>query len=212
MIVLSVEPRWVSPYVFACFVTLEEKELPFEIQVLDATKGETRSEEHLAQTFTGRVPSLLHDEFGLSESTAIVEYLEEMYPEKPVLPQTPRDRARCRQLMSWIRSDETAALRSERSTTTMFYPTERAKAPLSPEAKASADKLCTIATRLIRPGEPNIFPAWSIIDSELAFILHRLILNDDPVPEKVRAWAEEQWHRPSVREFIERERPIDAHP
>lgn len=210
MIVLSVEPRWISPYVFACFVTLKEKELPFEVRVLDAAKGETRASDYLAQTVTGRVPSLMHDEFGVAESSAIVEYLEEVYPDKPVLPQATRDRARCRQLISWIRSDETAALRSERSTTTMFYPTERAKAPLSPEAKASADKLCAIAARLIRPGEPNLFGAWSIIDSELAFILHRLILNDDPVSERVRAWAEEQWHRPSVREFIERERPIDV--
>ncbi len=210
MIVLSVEPRWISPYVFACFVTLKEKELPFEVRVLDTANGETRASDYLAQTVTGRVPSLMHDEFGVAESSAIVEYLEEVYPDKPVLPQATRDRARCRQLMSWIRSDETAALRNERSTTTMFYPTERAKAPLSPEAKASADKLCAIAARLIRPGEPNLFGAWSIIDSELAFILHRLILNDDPVPERVRAWAEEQWHRPSVREFIERERPIDV--
>lgn len=210
MIVLSVEPQWVSPYVFACFVTLKEKELPFEVRVLDATKGETRASDYVAQTITGRVPSLMHDEFGVAESSAIIEYLEEVYPAKPVLPQATRDRARCRQLMSWIRSDETAALRKERSTTTMFYPTERAKAPLSDEARASAEKLCAITARLIRPGEPNLFSAWSIVDSELAFILHRLILNDDPVPEKVRAWADEQWHRPSVREFIERERPVYA--
>lgn len=212
MIVLSVEPQWVSPYVFACFVTLREKDLPFEVRVLDSSKGDTRAHEYLAETITGRVPSLMHDEFGLAESSAIVEYLDEMYPDKPVLPRTPRERARCRQLMSWIRSDETAALRSERSTVTMFFPTERAKAPLSPEAKASADKLCAVVERVLRPGEHNLFSTWSIADAELAFILHRLILNDDPVPEKVRAWAEEQWHRPSVREFIERERLVDAHP
>ena len=53
--------------------------------------------------------------------------------------------------------------------------------------------------------------AWSIVDSGLAFLLHRLILNADPVPRDVRAWAQAQWERPTVRAFREITRPqLDA--
>ena len=47
-IVLHVEPHWVSPYVFACWVTLREKGLAFDTRALDASKGETRTPEYLA--------------------------------------------------------------------------------------------------------------------------------------------------------------------
>ena len=155
---------------------------------------------------TGRVPTILHhDTFGLGESSAIIEYLEETFPDPPVLPASPKDRARCRQLMSWIRSDETAALRADRSTHTMFW--GRNFTPLSTEGARAARKLVEVAGRVIRPGEPHIFGAWSIIDSELAFILHRLIRNADPVPSAVREWAEAQWQRPTVRAFIDIVRP-----
>jgi glutathione S-transferase len=206
MIVLGVERHWVSPYVFACFVTLKEKALPFETRVVDASLGETKTESYLAETITGRVPTLLHDDFGLGESSAIVEYLEEAFPETPVLPRAPKDRARCRQLASWIRSDETLPLRAERSTATMFFASERTTTPLSDEARAAAEKLCAVVSRVLRPGAPHLFDSWCIVDSELAFILHRLITNGDAVPDAVRAYAVEQWKRPSVRAFVDRVR------
>jgi glutathione S-transferase len=204
-LVLYVEPQWVSPYVFACYVTLREKGLDFEARALNAARGDTRTPEYIDQTITGRVPTLVHEGFGLGESTAIVEYLEETFPEPPVLPAAPRDRARCRQLMSWIRSDETAALRTERSTHTMFF--EPTKTPLSAEAERQAKKLVDVAGRVIRPGQPYIFETWSIIDAELAFILHRLIANADPVPSGVKSWAASQWERESVRSFVDIVRP-----
>lgn len=71
------------------------------------------------------------------------------------------------------------------------------------EGRASATKLCEVASRAI--GE---FVRRNIVQSELAFVLHRLILNGDPCPDDVRAWATEQWQRPTVREFVERKRPI----
>jgi len=204
-IVLHVEPRWISPYVCACFVTLQEKGLAFDVVELDASKDETRTSSYLSQTITGRVPALVHDGFGIAESSAIIEYLEDAFPEKPVLPTDVRERARCRQLMSWMRSDDTAPIREERSTATMFY--ERADKPLSANAAAAAKKLGEVAARLVRHGRPTIFEKWSIVDAELSFLLHRLILNGDPVPDVVEAWAKVQWQRPSVRAHVTHDRP-----
>lgn len=205
MLVLNVEPSWVSPYVFSCFVTLREKSLAFDTRALDSSRDETRTDEHLGRTITGRVPSLQHDDFAMAESSAIVEYLDETFPDPPVLPRETRARARCRQLMSWLRSDDTAALREERPTLTMFF--APAEEPLGPSAAAAARKLCEVAERVGAAPGKHLFGAWSIADAELAFMLHRLICSGDAVPEAVRAWAKEQWARPSVRAFVERERP-----
>jgi len=205
-LVLHVEPRWISPYVFACFVTLTEKGLAFEARELDAARAETRDADYLAATITGRVPSLVHDGFGLAESSAIVEYLEEAFPEVPVLPRDLRDRARARQLMSWLRSDDTAPIRAERPSASIFH--APATSPLSAEAKSAAEKLCAVATRLLDGGRGTIFERWSIVDAELAFMLQRLLSSGDPVPGPIARWAGAQWERPSVQAFVRRDRPL----
>ncbi len=96
------------------------------------------------------------------------------------------------------------ALREERSANTMFY--ERANQPLTSAGRAAADKLVAVVERLLPEGASHFVGAWSIADSELAFMLHRLILNEDPLPARLRRYAEDQWRRASVREWVERER------
>ncbi len=197
---------WISPYVFSCDVTLREKGLAYETVVVALQRGEQRVEDYAARSLMGRVPALRHGDFMLAESSAIIEYLEDAFPKRTrVLPTSRKERARARQVMSWIRSDDTLPIRIERSTTTMFY--ERATKPLSDEAQAAATKLVTVATRLLAHGGGYIGKAWSIADADLAFMLQRLVINGDEVPEAVREYADRVWQRPTVREFVERERP-----
>lgn len=61
--------------------------------------GAQRHPEHLARNPRGALPVLeLDDGTHLTESLAIVEYLEELHPEPPLLGRTPRERARVREL------------------------------------------------------------------------------------------------------------------
>lgn len=53
----------------------------------------------------GLVPALEHDGTTIAQSLAIIEYLEELYPEPPLLPATPADRARVRALALSIACD-----------------------------------------------------------------------------------------------------------
>lgn len=196
---------WISPYVFTCDVTLREKGLAYEAVSVALQRGEHREEAYASGSVTARVPALRHGDFVLAESSAIAEYLEDAFPETPrVLPADPKERARARQVMSWIRSDDTLPIRKERPTTTMFY--ERATEPLSDEGKAAAAKLVTVATRLLARGNEHIGSAWSIADADLAFMLQRLVRNGEEVPAAVRAYTERVWQRPTVRAFVERER------
>jgi glutathione S-transferase len=198
---------WESPYFFSVFVALNEKQVPFETRTLDLDRGEQRAPDFRDKSLTGRIPCIEHGAFVLSESLAIVDYLEEAFapPAHPrLLPDAVQPRARARQLLGWVRSD-LLPLREERPTTTMFF--ERAQRPMSVACQAAADKLLRIADAVIPAGEGNLFGAWSIADADLAFMLHRLILNGEQVPERVRAFATAQWQRSSVRAFVEHARP-----
>jgi glutathione S-transferase len=202
MLTLYRDSFWISPYVYSCWVALEEKRLGYDVVEISLGAGAQRDPAYADATVTGRVPALRHGDFVLAESSAIVEYLDEAFPDRPpMLPRDLRARARCRQLMSWIRSDDTMPIRAERSTATMFY--ERASTPLSEAARKAVDKLFRVAERVIPDGADSLFGAFSIADADLAFLLQRLILNGDPVPERLRAWADALWRRPTIAAFVE---------
>jgi glutathione S-transferase len=202
------ETLWGSPYVFSSYVALTEKGVPFDVvEVKLAEKGEQTSPAYRSASLTARVPSLEHDGFRLAESSAIAEYLEEILPppaHQRLFPEDTRARARARQIMAWLRSD-LAALRDERSTITMFH-----RFRLAPPSRACArdiEKLLRVADQMIPTNGGSLFGDWALVDSELAFMLHRLILTGYDVPARIRAWATEQWQRPSARAFVEHPRP-----
>ncbi len=80
MITLYGESMWDSPWVLTAYVALREKGIDFETRALDLTAGEQSTPGYRDASLTARVPSIDHDGFVLSESQAIVEYLEEAFP------------------------------------------------------------------------------------------------------------------------------------
>ena len=205
-LVLHVDGFWTSPYAFAAHVCLTEKGLPFTVREVNLHERAHATPAFHAKSVTARVPVLEHGAFALSESSAIVEYLEETFapPRYPaMLPAAPRDRARARQIMAWIRSD-LMPIREERSTHTFFY--KNPVQPLSPAGRAAADKLIAAASAFIPDGRTSLFDAFSIADADLAMMLMRLVGNDDPVPAKLRDFVAAQWQRPSVRAWVDHQR------
>ena len=88
-----------SPYAWRVWLTLEHKQLSYELRVLSFSAGDLRKPEYLAINPRGKVPAIVDDGMSLWESAAIVEYLEERYPERPVLPRDPVERARVRRII-----------------------------------------------------------------------------------------------------------------
>jgi glutathione S-transferase len=81
-------------------IALLEKGVPFEE---DATCAPSQKDEVLARSPLGKVPWLeLENGRRLVESQVIAEYLEEAYPEKPLLPRDPFERAKVRELITFI--------------------------------------------------------------------------------------------------------------
>lgn len=87
-----------SPGSWKVWLTLEHKKIPYRIEFLSYDAGDNQKPAFLALNPRGQVPVLVDGKFVLSESGAIVEYLEEKWPEPRLLPGDARERARVRQL------------------------------------------------------------------------------------------------------------------
>ncbi|STQ91578.1 glutathione transferase [Iodobacter fluviatilis] len=203
---LYADSLFTSPYAMSVFVSLFEKDLPFEVKTLDLDAGEQQQNAYRQQSLTSRVPTLMQGDFSLSESSAITEYLDELFPAPEyaaLYPANLQQRAKARQIQAWLRSD-LLDLRIERSTNVVFFaPTDH---PLSAKGQTAADKLIAAASLLIEDGQTHLFGQWCIADTDLALMLNRLIKNGDPVPEKLLNYANEQWQRPSVQKWIAQKR------
>jgi glutathione S-transferase len=77
-------------------IALLEKGLQWETTWVDLTKGEQKKPEYLAINPVGKVPALIDDGIVVHDSTIINEYLEDKYPNPPLLPRDPAMRARAR--------------------------------------------------------------------------------------------------------------------
>src|SRR6267378_7226953 len=67
-------------------IVLAEKGLSYELVQIDFTQGEQRKPDFLRLNPFGRVPVLIDEDITVYDSTIIAEYLEDEYPEPPLLP------------------------------------------------------------------------------------------------------------------------------
>jgi glutathione S-transferase len=91
MLTLYDAPR--CPYCARARIALAEKGLEYEVMEVDLSD---RPQWIYEKNSTGRVPVIEEDAWILPESSVILEYLDERYPEPPLLPADPADRALAR--------------------------------------------------------------------------------------------------------------------
>lgn len=144
----------------------------------------------------GQVPVLVDGDLSLYDSTQIFEYLEDAFPEPPLWPRDPRDRARARQLE--LESDE------------VFFPNvitlmPRARAAAGDEGVAAA--VAAIA-RFYEKTDARLagrdFLAGPFTYADIAFFMAQFFagfLGNPPPPERrnLAAWKARMASRPSVR-------------
>ncbi len=196
---LYVDANYDSPWAMSAFVALEEKQLPYELATKVLSKKETFGPGYGART--RKVPALRRGDFWLAESMAITEYLAESFPfpKHPRLyPENLEERATCREVQLYLRTDF-LPLRAERPTSTIWF--SRTTVKLTPAAVEAAARLVEFVEPLLAHGRPTLFESWCIADADLALMLQRLNLNGDPLPSKLKAYAEANWQRPSVAKW-----------
>ena len=92
---LTVIGSFVSPYVRKVLACLELKGLDYEVDPITPFFG---NDEFTRLSPLRRIPVLIDGEFHALDSTIICAYLDEAYGGYPLLPESPRDRARARWL------------------------------------------------------------------------------------------------------------------
>jgi glutathione S-transferase len=83
----------VSPYVRKVLVALALKGVDHEIDPITPFYG---NDDFSRLSPLRRIPVLIEGDMVLNDSTVICEYLDEAYPEPPLMPRSPADRARAR--------------------------------------------------------------------------------------------------------------------
>jgi maleylacetoacetate isomerase len=88
-------------------IALNLKQIEYEIRPIHLLKdgGEQLKADYLALNPQGRVPVLVVEDKVLTQSSAIIEYLEEVYPSPPLLPANAVERAYVRSLAQIIACD-----------------------------------------------------------------------------------------------------------
>lgn len=200
---LNVDGYFVNQWDATCVVALEEKQLEYATARALLRDGGGVPAGLTTYTKIARVPALQHGDVWLTESSAIVEYLDDVFPDRThLLPRDPAARGRARQLMAFLRSD-LFDLRTERSWWMCVYPTSDLK-PLSRNAERDARELVDIVQRLAASGE---LTHWNIAHADLALTVLRLARTGFPVPTVVDSFLAANLARASVRAYVEHPRP-----
>jgi glutathione S-transferase len=197
------ESTWQSPWVFHVMVALEELGLRYKLETLPLPIGDEMRAVLEQRALIGKVPCLHHGAVWLTESVAISEYLAEVFPPPQhavLIPTDTLERARARQVMSYLRTG-LFALREERPTSSVFQ--RPVSKPLSDKARAEALDLVRVANAVVEPGRTTMASTWCVADADLALALMRLGANSDSVlPRRLLDYALAQWSRPSVRRYL----------
>jgi len=100
---LVLHSYWRSSASHRVRIGLGLKQLPYDYAAVNIVQGEQLAEDYRAKNPMAQVPTLEVTEddgtrFALTQSLAILEYLEERWPDPPILPRDPLLRARARAL------------------------------------------------------------------------------------------------------------------
>lgn len=96
---------WRSTASYRVRVALNVKGVAYEQATHDLRTGAQRTEDYLALSPQGLVPALVTDDGVLMQSPAILEWLEERYPDPPLLPAAAADRALVRAMSAVVACD-----------------------------------------------------------------------------------------------------------
>ncbi len=96
---------WRSSSSWRVRLALYFKNIPFTTKTVNLLKNEQLSPEYLHVNPQGLVPALLVDKLLLTESMAIMEYLEETRPQHKILPSSPAARAQVRRIAQMVVAD-----------------------------------------------------------------------------------------------------------
>jgi maleylacetoacetate isomerase len=102
---LVLHSAWRATAPYRVRIGLNLKGLAYDYVGVDLLAGEARRAPYTGFNRQGLLPALETDDGVLTQSLAILEWLEETHPEPPLLPASPRDRATVRAMADIVACD-----------------------------------------------------------------------------------------------------------
>lgn len=183
-------------------IVLAEKHLPYEIVPIDLRAQAQKTPDYLKLNPYGKVPVLTDDDTVLYESCIINEYLEEKYPNPPLLPKEPGKKAKARILIDYGMAH-------------FDGPYQKLRMELTKDSKEQNQQVIDGAKndlkRLLQRFEseigdqPYLTGDFSLVDADLLPRLSRLegfgVLPDPSLP-RLGKYMERMKARPSVKAVL----------
>ena len=183
-------------------VVLAEKNLTYEIVPVDLRKQEQKKPEYLKLNPYGKVPVLTDDFTVLYESLIINEYLNEKYPDPPLMSKDPGGKAKARILIDYGMAHFDSAYQKLRMEL-MKDPKEQSQ-PIIDSAKSDLKKLLQRFEDEIGD-QPYLMGDFSLVDADLIPRFTRLegfgVLPDPALP-RFGKYMERMKARPSVKAIL----------
>jgi glutathione S-transferase len=183
-------------------VVLAEKNLPYEIVPVDLTKKEQKNPDYLKMNPYGKVPVLTDDATVLYESLVINEYLEEKYPNPPLMPKDPARKAKGRILVDYGMAHFDSAYQKLRME--LMKEAKEQSQPVIDGAKSDLKKLLQRFEDELGE-QPYLLGDFSLVDADLIPRFTRLegfgVLPDPSLP-RLGKYLERMKARPSVKALL----------
>lgn len=183
-------------------VVLAEKNLPYDTVPVDLRNKEQKSPQYLKLNPYGKVPALTDDGTVLYESLIINEYLEEKYPNPPLLPKDPAQKAKARILIDYGMAHFDA-------------PYQKLRMELMKDAKEQSQLIIDGAKSELRKllqrfedelgDQPYLMGDFSLVDADLIPRFTRLEgfgLLPDPTLPGLGKYLERMKERPSIKAIL----------
>lgn len=185
-----------SAYAWRVWLALEHKSVPHEVKVLSFSAGDLKTPEYTRLNPRQRVPTLVDGEFIIRESAAVMEYVEERWPEQPLFAKELHLRATQRRMIR--EADDDVGAKVGELFEAVFAPPEKA------DAARLADAVAAMKAEIAQ-WEPQIAGTYingetvSAVDytlyPHLAIIGRFQLRKPDAIPAdlftpKMAAWAE----------------------
>lgn len=186
-----------SPFSWKVWLALEHKALSYSLRVLSASDGDLKSPAFLALNPRGKVPVITDDALVLAESNAILEYLEDQYPQSgaPLWPEDSGTKANARRLSieadAYVYPHVRTLVRGylmRGGTDASPLSIDAAKAELAAELEAIANALtqCFLADEAPSAADFALYPLTALL---MRIQSQRTESNvSDIIPDKVRNW------------------------
>lgn len=180
------------------WLVLKHFDIPFEDEVVQLS-GEGFRDYLATRSPTGKVPVLFDGDLVVPETIAIIEYLADLHPDKPIWPADLRRRALARAASAEIH----ASFQSLRSHAPMNL---RASHPGKVSMDSVARDLHRLETLwgelLAASGGPYLFGAFTAADAMFAPVATRIRTYALPVSDLLGAYVEAIYSLPAFQEWL----------